>query len=392
MLTKCRSLSLHGNAALKDNKPLDICKGVHMLYVYNKQKKLLEQCKETQFRSHGLLERQDLAKWIEQYPIILGEDLLIITSEYDRFDKTSERLDFLGVDKECNLVVIEIKLDDSGKNVDLQAIKYAAYCSTLRFIDIVDMYIKYQKQKGVIFTIESAKQTILEFLDNSDFEELNDRPRIILVAKEFRPEVTASVLWLRKFGIDISCVKWDPYELSEEYMAINSSVLIPLPEAKDYVIQVEKKEIAEHSNTLTQQEYKQFWSGCIDSLNKRLPRDYPAPSAKYYYKIPTDISGVHFEWSFHGRPRSSFGVELHFEKGNKELNQALLATFANLKDHLQDAIKESVIFQEDWGKIWSRLYIEKQQGKMTNELRDWAVEKMQIMIEILEPELEKIKT
>ena len=107
-----------------------------MLYIYDKQNKTITPCKETEFRSHGLLERQDLAKWVEQYPNILGEELLVVTSEYDRFDKTNERLDLLAVDKTGNVVVIELKRDDSGKNVDLQAIKYAAYCSTLTLGDL----------------------------------------------------------------------------------------------------------------------------------------------------------------------------------------------------------------------------------------------------------------
>ena len=86
---------------------------------------------------------------------------------------------------------------------------------------------------------------------------------------------------------------------------------------------------------------------------------------------------MHFEWGFHGRPRSSFGVELHFEKGNKELNRGLLSACTKLKDKLEKALNETIIIQQDWGKVWARLYIEKQQGKITDDLRDWAVEKMQ---------------
>jgi hypothetical protein len=362
-----------------------------MLYMYDKRKKSIMPCKETEFRRHGILERQDLAKWIEQYPEVLGEELFIITTEYDRFDKTSERLDLLAIDKSGDLVVIELKRDDSGKNVDLQAIKYAAYCSTLRLSDIVDMYTRYKTQKGTKLPTETAQKMVLDFIDNDDFEELNDRPRIILVAKEFRSEVTASVLWLRKIGLDISCVKWDPYELSEDCVAINSSVLIPLPEAKDFIIQSEKKDIAEHSKTLTQTEYVKFFSQCIDSLKKRLPRSYVAPSAKSYYQIPTGVSGVHFEWGFHGRPRSSLGVELHFEKGNKEQNQMLISTCAQLKSRLETEIGEPVVLQKDWGKTWARLYVEKQQGQMSDDLVEWAAEKMEILIKALQPELDKIK-
>jgi hypothetical protein len=195
---------------------------------------------------------------------------------------------------------------------------------------------------------------------------------------------------LRKFALDVSCVKWDPYELANGFVAVNSSVLIPLPEAKDFIIQAEKKEIAEHSKTLTQSEYIQFYARCIDLLKKKYPREYVAPAPMYYYQIPTGISSVHFEWSFHGRPRSSFGVELHFEKGNKESNLSLLSACVKLKDQLEKALNETMIVQNDWGKTWSRLYFEKQQGKITDDLRDWAVEKMLLLIQLLQPELDKI--
>jgi len=87
-------------------------------------------------------------------------------------------------------------------------------------------------------------------------------------------------------------------------------------------------------------------------------------------------------------PSFQFGVELHFEKGNKESNQSLLSACTQLKSRLEKALNETVVVQQDWGKTWARLYIEKQQGKITDDLRDWAVEKMQILIQILQPELE----
>jgi len=39
------------------------------------------------------MERRDLEKWVMDYPEVLGENLLVVTTEYDGFDKTSERLD-----------------------------------------------------------------------------------------------------------------------------------------------------------------------------------------------------------------------------------------------------------------------------------------------------------
>ena len=365
-----------------------------MLFIYDKKLKAVKPCSETNLRVHNLLERQDLEKWIELYPEMLGEDLLILTTEYDKFDKTSERMDILAIDKEGNLVIAELKREDSGKYVDLQAVKYAAYCSTLRLQDVVDLYCEYLNRKKESVSKEEAQQRILNFVESDEFEEINEKPRIILVSKEFRQEVTACVLWLRKFGIDISCVKLSPYELTDGNIALDSSVLIPLPEAKGFMIQVEKKENVEYHHTVTQMEYFRFYSDLVNRIRTQIPREYVEPAPNFCYPISTGIGGVHFEWAFHGRPRNSFGVELHFEKGSRELNCSMIEKIEPLKNKLEENLQEKVIFQKEWGKVrktWSRLYIEMQEGKITEELKAWAVEKMVILIRLLQPELDKIK-
>jgi RecB family endonuclease NucS len=83
-----------------------------MLFIYDKKSKTVKPCSETNLRVYNLLERQDLEKWIELYPEMLGEDLLILTTEYDKFDKTNERIDILAIDKEGNLVIAELKRED----------------------------------------------------------------------------------------------------------------------------------------------------------------------------------------------------------------------------------------------------------------------------------------
>ena len=74
---------------------------------------------------------------------MLGEELLILQEEFDGWDETRERLDVLALDKNGRLVIIENKLDDSGKDVVWQALKYAAYCSSLTRLDILKLYRDY---------------------------------------------------------------------------------------------------------------------------------------------------------------------------------------------------------------------------------------------------------
>lgn len=361
-----------------------------MLFTYDKDKKAISTCKETTIKGHNILERRDLEKWIEEHPELLGEELLVLTTEYDKFDKTNERLDLLALDKEGALAIIELKRDDSGKNVDLQALKYAAYCSTMTLDQVIDLHHDYCLKKRLNHNREDIQKKIIEFIDSAESKKVNEKQRIFIVAKEFRQEVTASVLWLRSFGIDITCVKLTPYLLTDSTIAFESHILIPLPEAKDFIIQSERKEKIEHELTAWQKEYLDFWNDLIKKMNTVLPLSFGSVKPRSYYLIRTKIPYIHFEWGFHGRSRNSFGVELHFESDKPEVNSSAIAKLEDLQKILEQKTNEKLIIQNPWGTKWARIYIERNDGTMSDELKKWAVEKMKIFYEVIQPELEKL--
>ena len=93
---------------------------------------------ERRFGDLNLRERDHLQEWLVRTPDVLGEELLIVQKAFDGFADTRERLDLLALDKEGRLVVVENKLDDSGRDVVWQALKYVAYCSSLKKAQIPD--------------------------------------------------------------------------------------------------------------------------------------------------------------------------------------------------------------------------------------------------------------
>jgi hypothetical protein len=190
----------------------------------------------------GLRERYDLQEWVIHAPEMLGEPLLVITAEFARFDRTSERLDVLALDRKGKLVVVELKRSAVGTAAELQALRYAAYCSTLLLEDVVEMHQEFIRRRGTELGLEEVRALLLRFVDEPDFSALDDKPRIILAAEEFPPEMTATVLWLRSFELDVSCVRLRPYRVGDR-LVVDSSVLIPLPEARDYLIRRERKEV-----------------------------------------------------------------------------------------------------------------------------------------------------
>src|SRR5690348_4083303 len=53
-------------------------------------------------------------------PSMLGEDLLIVSSEFRKFDKSKVRPDVLALSRNGQLVIVELKRDAAGTSADLQ--------------------------------------------------------------------------------------------------------------------------------------------------------------------------------------------------------------------------------------------------------------------------------
>ena len=204
------------------------------MYKVDLENKKLVKVPKVSFGELNLTERYDIQEWLEDTPEILGEDLLIIGKEL--ILSSGKRLDLLAIDKNGALVVIELKRDDSGSDADWQATKYVSYCSNFSQNEIYRYYAEYLGKDADV-----AQDTIEGFI-TCELMELNQKQRIILVSKEFNSEVVSAVLWLRDFEVDIMCIRLTPYLDKNNTLFLNPEIIIPLPEAKDYIQKKESKQ------------------------------------------------------------------------------------------------------------------------------------------------------
>jgi len=204
------------------------------MYKVDIENKRLIELTAVNFGELKLTEPYDIEDWIEKTPQVLGEELLVIQRQY--FVPSGKKLDLLAIDKKANLVIIELKRDNSGSEVEWQAIKYASYFSYYKVDEIFKIYANYLKTNEI-----EAKEKIEDFID-VEIELLNESQRIILVSKEFHSDVISAVLWLRDFEINIECIRLKPFLTPDNQLIIAPVIIIPLPEAKDYIIRKVKKE------------------------------------------------------------------------------------------------------------------------------------------------------
>lgn len=225
---------------------------------------------QKRFSDLNLREREHLQEWLANQPDALGEDLLVIQKEFDGFNETRERLDLLALDKDGNLVIIENKLDDSGRDVTWQALKYTAYISSLTKTQIVDIYQQYLDR---FCGGGNAVVRLCEFMGVEDLGEVVLNPgtdqRLVFIAANFRREVTATVLWLLSRGIRTQCFKVTPFMLGDE-LIIDIQQIIPTPEAADFMISMSNKDGEEKATQDTQKHRHKlrlaFWEEALEQL------------------------------------------------------------------------------------------------------------------------------
>lgn len=169
----------------------------------------------------------------------ISPDTLVISEEFSEWSEGARRIDLLGLDKQVNLVVIELKRDETGAHMELQALRYAAMASTLTFKKAIDVYQKYLDKRSLE---KNAEQEIKDFLgwDEPLEDQFPTDVRIVLASANFSKELTTTVMWLNERNLDIRCVRLQPYKLDDRVL-LDIEQIIPLPEAEDYQVKVREQ-------------------------------------------------------------------------------------------------------------------------------------------------------
>ncbi|BBL89781.1 hypothetical protein VroAM7_24340 [Vibrio rotiferianus] len=318
------------------------------MFTVNHQTNRISPVRTKKFSELGFSERKHLQEWLAHEPSALGEELLIIQKEFDGFDDTRERLDLLALDKDGNLVIIENKLDDSGRDVVWQALKYASYCASLTKAQIVEIYQQYiDRYEPVTGEVEllnapaSASARICEFLDAPDLDELKlnlgNSQRIMLVAANFRKEVTSTALWLLGQGISIACFKITPYSLGEQLL-INIDQIIPTPEAKELMIGINAKEAEEKTTEVVLKNRhtvrREYWERALEAFQKSACQLYNniSPSKDHWLSAGSGLSGCPYNLIF---LQKELRVELWISRGITEENKYLFDLLSQSKQDIE---------------------------------------------------------
>lgn len=208
--------------------------------LFELQKDQVVAVETTSLADRGVKERTGLQRVLRAAIDVVAPGTMVIAEEFSDWEDSRRRIDLLCVDTDANLVVVELKRDEEGGHMDLQAIRYAAMVSAMTFPRLVDAHQRYLRDQGQ--PADEAQARILSFLGwDEPHEDLFCRQvRIVLGSSDFSREVTTAVLWLIEHDLDIRCVRFRPHHFDGRII-LDVQQVIPLPEASEFQVRLKEK-------------------------------------------------------------------------------------------------------------------------------------------------------
>ena len=88
--------------------------------LYEMTPSAFRQIGETSFADIHVGERTDIQRLLRTQIEVLDDELYVLTEEFGDWEDSKRRIDLLAIDKQANLVVIELKRTQDGGHMELQ--------------------------------------------------------------------------------------------------------------------------------------------------------------------------------------------------------------------------------------------------------------------------------
>lgn len=187
----------------------------------------------------------DLVTIIEKNPESVIQQGKILIIGQNRLTEGDQYIDFLGLDCYGNTVIIDIPGVKATRKSLIKLIEKAAFVNELDYADLNAIYKKFNEDK-------SDLQSAFTNFFNTEEETIswNGSSRLVMVSQRVTPEVKLSATYLRKNGLDISCVIFNYLNYNDDTKMISREFVVGEEEFQ----KTEIKSFATKSEPLTDKE------------------------------------------------------------------------------------------------------------------------------------------
>ena len=145
----------------------------------------------------------DLEQWLEANPGGILEDIRLLIIGRQVPTDLGKSIDLLGVDREGNVVVVELKRDRTPRDVVAQALEYAAFAAKLDAAALERILGEYRPDEP-----KGLAEQHREYFDQSEAIAFNKDQRIVIIGQQVTPEIRQTALFLESKGVPVTCVEF----------------------------------------------------------------------------------------------------------------------------------------------------------------------------------------
>ena len=169
----------------------------------------------------------DLEQWLEANPGGILEDgpLLIIGRQVPT--DLGKSIDLLGVDREGNVVVVELKRDRTPRDVVAQALEYAAFAAGLDAAALESILGEYHPDE-----LMGLAEYHRKYFDQSEAVAFNKDQRIVIIGQQVTPEIRQTARFLGHKGIPVTCVEFTFFQAAGGGRLLSQEIVVGGEQAK----------------------------------------------------------------------------------------------------------------------------------------------------------------
>ncbi len=176
---------------------------------------------ETPFESEH--EEHVLESWVESNPDLVLEDSGVLIIGRQVSTNLGGLIDLLGLDRQGDVVVIELKRDRTPRHVIAQALEYASYAALLDAEQLEEILRSYQS--GESLSLAEHHQAHFE-LAADEAVAFNKNQHIVVIGQRITDQIRQTASYLNSKGIGITCVEFTYFEGDGDNRLMSQQIVV----------------------------------------------------------------------------------------------------------------------------------------------------------------------
>jgi hypothetical protein len=248
-----------------------------------------------------------LESWLANNPdkIIENGNLLIIGRQV--VTNLGSFIDLLAIDRQGDLVVIELKRNRTPRETLAQAFEYASFVEMLGHEQLEEVMRSYAGDEGT-----SLAQYHREYFNLAADEAVvfNNDQRIVIVGQKITPEIKQTSTFLRKKGVRVTCLEFTFFKAAADLRLLSTSI----------VVGNESSPIAKVSSGSLPRINEGSFMASLDSSGKQVlgrllefakANSFPIHWGTKGFSLNVDLDGTHVAFCYGYPPSSVFKQSIY---------------------------------------------------------------------------------